>query len=1681
VAHLSNDFGNLEQGSREILRRRLAPLSPRALVWMAFAPEWPQQLLEANLASGGASEVVPLDLGLVEKAAKAGALRQSRAVRPWKGMTYRIAPELRQSAIDSLLDPSAIDNRNQPSGGLDFIRQELSTAGTAMLRAGGEKLKYAPGLDRWAQLASRAVDDKQLGEFLDRQVSDAIGQAEEEQAEEEGVIAASDKEGAIAAPDALRWIEAAEPFATLLKGTVETSLALARRRRELFFRRGSDIRRLRKYRRRPEQEAAFHELLADDDHWALHYVGSGGAGKTMLMAYIANRLAIPGKLAVARVDFDFLNPDYPARAPGMLLSAIAEELRLQAGESSFSLFAPFDNLLGSLNEWIATERQEHREPVITPDLPLFRMVIEAFARACLNLADRVVLILDTCEELAKLRPDGTTPENVRVTFEVFEAVRVLAPKLRVIFSGRRALAREGFGEWQASDCPLAARPYLRLCPVRSFAESEAAAFLSDFRHDGRAIPAELQKSILAVTQAPDLSADKFTLVGFGEPELRHNPYDVALFAEWAATDPLLDAEHLRQAGPHFYVQERIIHMLDGAVLKLLPTLAILGRFDRDLLTRLLDGVVQSKDLLEEVIQQEWIRPDRSGTGDKWLIDPALRDRILAYCEVRMPSELSASRESLAAMLRPVTLDRPWSELAEQYFAAMFEALRDRPEETAAWWIEVETRFAREAAWRSWAQQLTSFLLAQPALSSELDRSFRAAVLATQAAAVIHTLEGDAGPVWRNAKAAFAAYPAVAARDRLALRIECGLAAATGMPPGGYDPKEIDEQCCASILAAWEAAVERSEAEAEAEAEARPIGGIEVLERSESLHLRAFGLLLSARARMILNQPKEAAELFARAERCAAIAPIGIWLDWVPPENLLRRVQLEKVRWMPQTATPLFYSGALRNVSPSQSIDADRLWSALLQTVGPLGARGDLPQHSGAVVRPRCNAHRQFAPFDVVRSEIAARTNPADELAWLKSYSEAAKAARMPDVALEIDRAIARIVLRQRLVSEGWTLPATLQASTDREDLLLRAATRALHLSGRASELEIQAIRDFPQLLSRVLPWNRAERLMRDAEIAELRGDLAALDRMQAAEVAFREVGDQNGMLMAISCRALSLARRRQSVKPLAEQLEGLPLPAASWEEIRHGAHTGDLAFLASVEPAWRPWIVRVLAVKLVERDPELGSPAAKKLSKWLQATYAVDVQGGRHLPFELAFLEARSPPKQDADSWWIKALAVASLTTTAAALYLAAWFITESLAPDWGLLARAPTALVVLVAMLLGFGVVGQLLKKALVRFAKLPPFRSFISLQYKIELETRPSDLNQPLQCRWRTTTVSRILMFKYAEAANPLHEPTSETRYRALGPAVLVNRGAHLTEPYRMVRRLNVFIDSSFVTDMLAAAAPWEAVFGLPNTNFTRFEQHPFRFSRSIRPRKPLPQPDWVGSVRVTTWSYPGLGLDRADIHHATARSGKKRVISFETASNPAEYDLVRWHTGVARIFGNPIEASNDLFLSVGGLDRGESRYWVAGPDLKRRYPNLRLLVVQLPSADVSERTAADRLEAAQLRRFGAAAFQAGIPAVLVVPGIPRALVDMQTGAIYDLLRRGLSTGDFWRRGSRNSATQVLAMTRTLQLRIDALQHSNPDVPLELAFDVCLYLEDFVNLTIQGSDPDALPSPIAQLGGTA
>src|SRR5581483_7125822 len=95
------------------------------------------------------------------------------------------------------------------------------------------------------------------------------------------------------------------------------------------------------------------------------------------------------------------------------------------------------------------------------DHPGFAIVLELFCEFLKLLftqpnkpleIPRVVLILDTCEELARLRSDGAFQPAVAATFIILQRVQSRVPETRAIFAGRRLLASQG-ADWEVENRP----------------------------------------------------------------------------------------------------------------------------------------------------------------------------------------------------------------------------------------------------------------------------------------------------------------------------------------------------------------------------------------------------------------------------------------------------------------------------------------------------------------------------------------------------------------------------------------------------------------------------------------------------------------------------------------------------------------------------------------------------------------------------------------------------------------------------------------------------------------------------------------------------------------------------------------------------------------------------------------------------------------------------------------------------------------------------------------------------------------------------------------------------------------------------------------------------------------------------------------------------------------------------
>src|SRR5262249_24075577 len=147
-------------------------------------------------------------------------------------------------------------------------------------------------VERWVELASRIATRSELSgaaRWFDGKVGRAL---------DEGDVAR-----------ALDWIETGTALADAVGDELAGIVRYANRRLELIYRQIHDERQLARFLLRREQVDAFDRLMDGGDGWALHYVGVGGVGKTMLLRHLA-KIAADRGIATARVDFDYLSADY---------------------------------------------------------------------------------------------------------------------------------------------------------------------------------------------------------------------------------------------------------------------------------------------------------------------------------------------------------------------------------------------------------------------------------------------------------------------------------------------------------------------------------------------------------------------------------------------------------------------------------------------------------------------------------------------------------------------------------------------------------------------------------------------------------------------------------------------------------------------------------------------------------------------------------------------------------------------------------------------------------------------------------------------------------------------------------------------------------------------------------------------------------------------------------------------------------------------------------------------------------------------------------------------------------------------------------------------------------------------------------------------------------------------------
>jgi hypothetical protein len=846
-------------------------------------------------------------------------------------------------------------------------------------------------------------------------------------------------------------VAACRGLGELTSGTLLDAARRAQWRIDRALRVTQDNDRLRHYCQRPSIEAPIRELVetafrvpdevAEPDGptrpgspWALHLLGDGGMGKTMLIRYLASgRFGSDYKLPsflVARTDFDHLDPRYPEQHPGELLLALATDLLGFATRDIYKLYRLFQDAVNVLNERGAGSRAGG------DDQDYLSEAVELFSRFIDSLGCPVLLILDTCEELAKLYLPNDPAPAIDQTFRLLELIMRRTPRVRVLFAGRRPLVPSS-GRPRSVGPVLHPRPYLWILAVGGFTAVEADLYLTQ-REDAR-----LAQNPAATPLHPDLrqaALERAVTVERPDGGSEYSPFELAAYYDWALSDPNLDADELRSARGDPYIEWRIIGRLgDEQVRAALGIAAEFGRFDTALLTPALTRAgIDIRAAFDGLATQEWVNvlSLRDDGGPAVIeIDGHLLDRIRAVV-ARKPEWFPLDRERLGEDACQVIENTPLAELAAETIEA---AIRLLPlEQAARLWQRIEDRCCAESAW-GWATQIAPRVAeVERARMGEDDGAptILAAILATLSAARLHT-GADPSELWRAVELLAPRHPVPEPRVLLALRARLGRLASGDLSDTAVITETLSSpgiQAAAfplvgAVIAAVHGCVTRGQELPE-----------QLLRRLPSLSAAAG--ISSAGAAVRLTEAVH--ELWAGSLDAAgssadrAIEVVGqaadagdSWPDWVPPRELGDRCRLVRVlvAWRcgdALNAVPWlsWRSAALTRID---DIDAERLVAATVRFESghrPIAAPDlELVEARSQYVpgrHPSAWVHQQVGPLVVELAEAwRIREQPARADGLLSAHIEAAVAVGTDPETIEACE-LARLRLCRRERTTGYS-------------------------------------------------------------------------------------------------------------------------------------------------------------------------------------------------------------------------------------------------------------------------------------------------------------------------------------------------------------------------------------------------------------------------------------------------------------------------------------------------------------------------------------------------------------------------------------------------------------------------------------------------------------------------------------
>ena len=846
-------------------------------------------------------------------------------------------------------------------------------------------------------------------------------------------------------------VAAGEAIAGVLAGPTEQALSQAQRMVTLGQRRRQDERALGRYLDRPELSGAVDRLLARDaadGRWALHLRGAGGVGKTMLIKYLASgRYAADRGLTVfpvIRADFDYISPDYPVRRPVQLLLELADELVLHTAVNARAdrALAFFRANAARAHEAASGRREATGSPLDNEEVA---RAVDSFGDVLAELGD-VLLVLDTCEELAKADLGNPASPAVRAMLGTVERLHQRAPSARVLLAGRR---------------PLPARPYLTVQEVDGFTQDEARRYLAASR--GRPLPPELAEEM--IRQSPSVDG---AVPPPGQLPDRVSPFDLALYAAWAEDDPDLDVAEVRR-GSDAYVEGRIISRLgDPLVVAALPLLAAAGRCRVATLAEVLGG--DPGVIGRRLAEQEWIV-----AGGDPVTHVAARPALLRSLRRYFGSDerrggFAAQIAALGAALLTRAREVPLTEIDPDELVA---ALRlTEPADAAALWDSVAERAMEPPGRWGIALNLTRRLLGEWEPGQWEDGAWPTmpALRATVTAAHIAGSRRDnrafhARGSWDDVRSWAGSHPDPEAGQILSAR------AALGLLPYRPEDESLWESIAATLssrlppdragLAAAAAEAGHRLLEAGHMEAARRFSRYLLTELTPKVTRRSYAWARIVQARTfaeagsgeaVLDYLLEAQDLAQRA-----VGPEPSWPDWIPPEDLLARIWIERCLITPPSDVAALGEWEAYAAGHLDSVDGERLASLCLRIRlrhGPVdaatAARWEAADSYLPDRQPSCTAHDLVPPLFVSVAQAWFSAGEAERaLALLDRRRVEALGTRQDELTVRhADAATVGIARRLRL--------------TDRQSVLARLAAPAPAIgeSGQTAlgEIPLQAWR-----------------------------------------------------------------------------------------------------------------------------------------------------------------------------------------------------------------------------------------------------------------------------------------------------------------------------------------------------------------------------------------------------------------------------------------------------------------------------------------------------------------------------------------------------------------------------------------------------------------------------------------------